>query len=152
MEGRIARKRIIQRIIHAWRCLLLYLHTRTRLYVAHERVAARARQWRLSASIGAWGYEAQVSRHHTRLLARHLVKTVAQRLKVLACLCWNSRLHLLRKAQRLASRLSRRRLAVALRHLRSVACHSRYMANNVCRVSSRCVVCAQPDPTASAVE
>ena len=135
MEARIAHKRLV----HGWRCLLLYLHTRTRLEVAHGRVAARARQWRLSASIGAWGYEAQVRRYHTRLLARHLVKTVAERLKVLACLCWNARLQLARKVQRLTRRLSRRRLAAALGHLRSVTCHSRYMANNLSHVHCRWV-------------
>ena len=134
MEGRIARKRMTQ----GWRWLMLYLNTRTRLQVVHHRVCARARKWKLSVSIGVWGYHALVSRHHTRLLARHLVKTVAVRLRALAWRCWRARHHLLRAVQRRVGSQLRRRLGAALGLLRSAACQSQHETHNQSRVRSRC--------------
>jgi hypothetical protein len=122
-------------VADGWRCLLLYTNTHARLQVAHKRVKGRARLWILSARVASWVYEAQVRRYHTRLLARHYVKTVVVRLKVRAWLGWNGRRKLLRQV--FALRRRSQCLRAVLLHFHSVARHLRDTARHLLRSAAR---------------
>jgi hypothetical protein len=122
---------------------LLYTHARARLQVAHERIKARARLWMLSARVASWVYEAQVRRYHTRLLARHYVKTVVVRLTGRAWLGWNSRRKLLGQVFRLRCR-TKPCLRAVLHHLHWVARHLRDTARHLVCAAARCAPCFLP--------
>ena len=129
-------------VADGWRCLLLYTNTHARLQVAHKRVKGRARLWILSARVASWVYEAQVRRYHTRLLARHYVKTVVVRLKVRAWLGWNGRRKLLRQV--FALRRRSQCLRAVLLHFHSVARHLRDTARHLVCAAARCAPCFLP--------